>query len=230
MGNKFNKKHPIQKMMEEARRGVAPREHDHKIENSLIVAFQNGDEKAGFELVKLYQDIFSMIISKPADAPYNGGRMRKLWDGSPSYYDYEDMYQEILAQFFELVKGFDVSGDAPFQAVCVKVLHQRFFNRYFSEFIEKRDIEKSYDDEINFDPDSLETKENVTQKRKPADYPELYDALDKLSKKQRQVVEMSIVKGWDSSFIASELGMSNNTVRVHLKRGLDKLKTLMGAD
>lgn len=228
--NKFEIKHPVQRMMEEARRGVAPREHDHKLENSLIVAFQNGDEQAGFELVKLYQDVFSMIISKPADAPYNGGRMRKLWDGAPSYYDYEDMYQEILAQFFELVRGFDVSGDAPFAAVCVKLLHQRFFNRYFSEFIEKRDLEKSYDDEINFDTDSMKTEEVEEVKRRPSDYPELYDALDKLSKKQRQVVEMSIVKGWDSSFIAKELGMSNNTVRVHLKRGLDKLKTLMGAD
>lgn len=231
MSNKFEKKHPIQKMMEEAKRGVAPREHDRKLENSLIIAFQNGEKQAGFELVKLYQDVFSVIINKPAGAPYNGGRMRKLWDGAPSYCDYEDMYQEILTQFLQMVKEFDTTGKAPFEHKVRKTLHQRFFNRYFSEFIEKRDLEKSYDDEINLEASSsLNKKTDEAPKKKPSDYPELYDALDKLSAKQRQVVELSVVKGWDSSFIAEELGMSNNTVRVHLKRGLDKLKTLMGAE
>lgn len=226
--NKMVKKHPIQRMMEETRRGVAPRNHDHKHENALIIAYQNGDDRAGFELVKLYQDIFSMIISKPTDAPYNGGRMRKLWDGSPSYYDYEDMYQEILTQFLELLKGFDVSGEAPFQAVCVKLLHQRFFNRYFSEFIESRDQELSYDDAILFDKPSSTEEEDT--KKVPSEYAQLYSALDRLSKRQREVVEMSIVKGWSSTFIAEELGMSDNTVRVHLKRGLEKLKTILGVE
>lgn len=228
MLNKMAKKHPIQRMMEEARRGVAPREHDYRHEKALIVAFQNGDESAGFELVKLYQDVFSVIINRPADAPFNGGRMRKLWDGAPSYYDYEDMYQEILTQFIEMVLEFDTSGETPFEHKARRTLHQRFFNRYFSEFIESRDQEQSYDDSRLIDsPDSLF---NETPKKQPSEYNHLYNALDKLSKRQREVVEMSVVKRWDSTFIAEELGMSSNTVRVHLKRGLEKLKTILGAE
>jgi len=211
-------------MMEEARGGIAPREHDYRHEKSLIIAFQNGNEEAGFELVKLYQDVFSVIINKPADAPFNGGRMRKLWDGAPTYYDYEDMYQEIIAQFLEMVMEFNTSGKAPFVHKVRKTLHQRFFNRYFSEFIEKRDYEKQYDDEIDILSIPCEEKEESEEKKRPEEHKELYDALDKLTKRQKEILIMSALKGWDSSVIASELGISNSSVRSHLQIAKRKVK------
>jgi RNA polymerase sigma factor (sigma-70 family) len=224
MRDKMIKKHPVQRMMEEARRGVAPREHDYRHEKSLIIAFQNGNEEAGFELIKLYQDVFSVIINKPADAPFNGGRMKKLWDGAPTYSDYEDMYQEIITQFLEMVMEFNTSGKAPFAHKVRKTLHQRFFNRYFSEFIEKRDFEKNYDDEINLLAYSEDEEEQEESKKRPDEHKELYDALDKLTKRQKEILLMSALKGWDSTIIASELGISNSSVRSHLQIAKRKVK------
>lgn len=224
MTNKMTKKHPIQRMMEEAKRGVAPREHDYRHEKSLIIAFQNGNQEAGFELVKLYQDVFSVIINRPADAPFNGGRMRKLWDGAPSYYDYEDMYQEIIAQFLEMVMEFNTSEKTPFVHKVRRTLHQRFFNRYFSEFIEKRDFEKMYDDDINIFAVPSDYGEEQPEKKTPEEHKDLYDALDKLTKRQKEILLMSALKGWNSTVIAQEIGISNSSVRSHLQIAKKKVK------
>ncbi|PEZ47062.1 hypothetical protein CN367_11900 [Priestia megaterium] len=214
-------KHPIEKMMDEARRGIAPREHDYKAEKPLILAYQGGDEKAGFELVKAYMDVFSVIISKPANAPFNGGRMRKLWDGSPTRDDYEDMFQEILYQFLLMVKEFDTGEDTPLVHQVRATLHQRFFNRYFSEFIEKRVYEKEYDDTVDC---GVEYELMIDASKAPSQYLELYQALNKLTNKERQALELSIVKGWNSSEIAKELGCSPDSLRMLKMRGLSKLK------
>jgi RNA polymerase sigma factor (sigma-70 family) len=227
MIKKLVNKHLIERMMDEARRGVAPQEHDYKAEKPLVIAFQNGDEQAGFELIKMYQDCFSVIINKPAKPPFNKGGMSRLWDGSPSREDYEDMYQEILCQFIEMVKEFDTSEETPLVNKVRKTLHQRFFNRYFSEFIENRTVEEEFDDKINlsFEFDiSVDDTDNV-----PAKYLELYQAMNELSDKERRVLEYSVVKGWNASEIQQEMGTKTN-VRMIKKRALEKLQKLLSKE
>lgn len=214
-------KHPVEKMMDEARRGVAPREHSYEVEKPLVLAYQAGNEDAGLELVKAYMDVFSVIISKPANAPFNGGRMRKLWDGSPTRDDYEDMFQEIIYQFLLMVKEFDATEETPLVHQVRATLHQRFFNRYFSEFIDKRIYEKEYDDTLDA---GVEYELMIDSSKAPAQYLELYQALNKLTNKERQALELSIVKGWNSSEIAKELGCSPASLRMLKMRGLSKLK------
>jgi RNA polymerase sigma factor (sigma-70 family) len=228
MGKQFDKKHPIQKMMEQARKGVAPMEHDHIQEKALLIAFQNGDETAGFQLVKCYQDVFSVIISKPTKAPFNSESMRRLPNGDPCYSDYEDIYQAILLQFIEMAQEFDTEGETPFEHKVRRTLHQRFFNRYYSEFLENRLNEIEYDDKLDsgstFDL-TVDDAEKI-----PAHFLELYEAFNQLSKKQRQVIELSVMKGWSAPEVAKEIGTTHGAVRKLKERGMEKLKTIMGAE
>jgi RNA polymerase sigma factor (sigma-70 family) len=224
----FNKKqtpkHYVEKMLDRALRGVAPMEHDYRVEKALIIAFQNGDEDAGFELCERYMDVFSVIINKPANAPFNGGRMRKLWDGSPNRYDYEDMFQEILYQFLLMVDEFDTGEETPFVHQARKTLHQRFFNRYFSEYIEKRNTEIELDESMD-----LGFTQDITLdegKAKPEHF-ELYNALNVLTGNERAVIECLVVKEWNASETARELGLKPATVRKLKERGIKKLKQIL---
>jgi RNA polymerase sigma factor (sigma-70 family) len=224
------KKNKVQKMMAKALRGVAPHKHDNNQDKALIVAYLNGDHDAGMALAESYLDFFSTIMNKPTDVPYKSPAMQRLW-ADPTYHDYEDLFQEILLHFFIMVHEYDPET-APFASFIGSTLKQRVFNNFFSEFLKVKTTEEiEYDDAIDIEGkiQSILLDED-TAKKVPAQYLELYEALNKLSKRQREVIEMSVIKGWDSTVIADELGMSSNTVRVHLKRGLEKLKTIMGAD
>jgi RNA polymerase sigma factor (sigma-70 family) len=228
LGKAFDKKHPIQEMMERAKRGVAPMEHDHIQEKAFIIAFQNGEETAGFQLVKCYQDVFSVIINKPTKAPFNSDSMRRLPNGDPCYSDFEDIYQAILEQFVEMALEFDTDNDIPFEHKVRRTLHQRFFNRFYSEFLDNRLNEVEYDDKL----DSGSTFDlTVDDEAKiPANYIELYEAFNKLSKKQRQVMELTVMKGWSAPETAKEIGTTASAVRKLKERGIEKLKTVMGAE
>jgi RNA polymerase sigma-70 factor (ECF subfamily) len=59
--------------------------------------------------------------------------------------------------------------------------------------------------------------------------PELPAALDRLSRKQRMAVVLVHAYGWTQREAADVLGVSEATVRTHLHRGLDKLRTALGA-
>lgn len=207
---------------------------DNREDLALIKAYKAGNENAGKALVENYLDIISVIYNNPSNPP----KMRKP-DGAkfitrppaPNLYDKEDILQEILYQFFVLIQEYDEDYGLPFYALVKGKLFLRFHNNYYREYFSIKSKECEYTDELEGYYTKLkEQDQEEVPPRRPSDYPQLYEALDKLSNKQRQVVEMSVVKGWDSSFIAEELGMKNSTVRVHLKRGLDKLKTLLGAE
>lgn len=220
-------KHEMTKMMERARRGVAPREHDALMEHSLILAFQGGSKEAGWELFKLYQDVFSVIISRPSQPPFNSESMRTLPSGDPTYSDYEDIYQEIAVQFFLMLHEFDTEDPTPFEHKARRTLHQRFFNRFYSEFLERRVTDSELND---LNGPAYELELNMEEGAKPSEHLELYNAMNQLSPRQRSVVELSVINGWSSTEISEELGMSASTVRVHLANGLKRLKTIMGAD
>lgn len=218
-------KNRVQKMMSKAMRGVAPQEHDNKQDKALIVAYLNGDEEAGMVLAESFLDFFSVIMNKPAKAPRKAKASQKLWS-EPNFHDYEDLFQEILVQFFIMVKQYDPDS-APFAGYVGSMLHQRVFDRYFSEF-----IRKNANEELEFD-DSLmiEMKElTVDESKLPAEYIHLYQALNKLSSKQREAVEMSVVRGWNSTEIAQELEMKPQTVRKNLERGLKRLRELLNEE
>lgn len=208
---------------------------DDREDKALIRAYKAGNEEAGMSLVNNYLDIISIIYNHPSNPP----KMRKPDNArfitkppTLNWQDKEDILQEILLQFFTLVHEYDEDFGVPFQALVKGKLFLRFHNNYYREYYAIKCKECEYDDELEgfYTLKLLEHEPPAEPQKKPSDYDDLYKALDKLSHRQRVVIELSIVKGWDSKTIADELGMSPNTVRVHLKRGLDKLKQLMGAD
>lgn len=58
----------------------------------------------------------------------------------------------------------------------------------------------------------------------------LGDALRSLPEKQRHAVALRYLAGCGEADIAASLGISPGTVKTHLKRGLDRLRTELGSD
>lgn len=210
----------IQKLMKETLRGVAPQEHNNFIELSLVEAYQDGDQEAGLELVHLYKDVFSVIMSKPTKPPKRSKAMQRLWV-SPNFQDYEDLFQEILLHFFILLEEYD--KERRLDKFIRSHLHQRVFNKFFSELLETKKTECEFDDS----QDQLLMDHMEEKKKIPSKHIELYQAIDKLGKRQKEVVELSIMKGWNATEVAHELGIAPATVRVTLKNSITKLRVII---
>ncbi|AVO23054.1 RNA polymerase sigma factor [Bacillus phage Anath] len=214
----------VQKLMKEALRGVAPKQHDPATDLFYIIEYQGGDDSAGWKLCEEYLDIFSVIMSKPTQPPKKTKAMQKLWV-DVTIQDYEDLFQEILYHFLDLARNFQ--DHKPFAHAVRAILHQRVFNQHFSEFLEKRRMETEFDDEVR-----LEYEQKVEDEREapkvPTQFLHLYQALNTLTKKQRLIIELSVFKGWNSREVAQEIGSNASTVRVTLKNALAKLKKELG--
>lgn len=224
-----NNKLPLnkaQKLQRECAGKVKTIKHSQAEDMALITAYQNGDDDAGFELFKSYKDIVSYIYRNPHKAQYKNKTTIQI-EWTPA--EKEDLFQEIAVQFFKLLGEYDPEV-GNFEGIVKGKLHLRTHYHFFQDMAEQRLNEIAYDEEIDFEGKAQNILLDESQHSKhPAHFIELYEAFNKLSKRQREVVEMSVIKGWNSTEIARELEMEAKTVRVHLKRGLDKLKIIMGA-
>lgn len=216
---------PVQKLMKEALRGVAPRKHDKHINDCLVLDFQNGDEDAGWQLAQEYVDVFSVIMNKPTKPPHKSKAMQKLWV-DPNLQDYEDLFQEILTHFMVLLHEYHPDKGSLVRFIRA-TLHQRVFNQFFSEFIAIKNNEMEFDDDIKL---SYMYNEEDEDEKVPSHYLELYQALNKLTRRQRQIVELSVFKEWSSVVIAHETGISAITARVTLKNALQVLRKELGGE
>ena len=229
--NKWLFRTEVQRLQGKVVRIVDDFPKDSREDKALIKAYRNGNEEAGRALLESYLDIISVIYNNPSNPP----RMRKpngqkfvTRPPAPNVYDKEDVLQEIIYQFFVLVNEYDEDYGLPFYGLIKGKLFLRFHNNYYREYFNIRSKETEYDEELeSYYGRAEESREEEQSSRVPSQYVELYNAMDRLSKRQREIIEMSIVKGWDSTIISQELDMSSSTVRVHLKRGLEKLKSLM---
>ncbi|AYP68748.1 RNA polymerase sigma factor [Bacillus phage vB_BpsS-36] len=218
----------LKRLQGKAGRKVKAVEHDRNSDLALVVAYKNGDEEAGLKLMESYLDIISIVYKYPSKPPFKSAKMSKLHYSPLTYEDKEDLFQEIMAHFFKLVNEFDPALDKPFEHMIRAKLHQRVFNNFFSEFIEIETHETEFDDDLDFEckANSILLDESITEKL-PEQYIELYQAFNQLGARQRQVMEMSVVKGWNSKEIAEELGITPSTVRVTLKKALESVRATM---
>jgi len=202
--------------------------HDPKVDNALIVAYVNGDEEAGWELFESYADIASIVYKFPSKPPYKTAAMSKLHYAPLSPEDKEDLFQEIAFHFFKLVGEFDPELKKPFEHMVRAKLHQRVFNQYFSEYISVETNETEFDEELDFEAAAHEIvlDESMTQSL-PSEHIELYQALNQLSEKQREIVIMSVVKGWNATEIGKELGIKSNAARQQLFKAMNKLRSIL---
>jgi RNA polymerase sigma factor (sigma-70 family) len=224
----------IQLLQKRVTRGVEKTEKDNKQDMALLRAYQSGNEEAGMELVENYLDIISEIYRHPF-SPQRRGQRKKFVGQKPHIgaQDREDFLQEILLQFFVLVGEYDADTGKPFEAIIKGKLHHRAYHSYFSEFLDKHHNEdaneNTFDDLIDEDTTEglfvSELNEGV-----PADHLDLYQAMNKLGKRQREVFIMSFVNGWTGEEIAQELGISPNTVWVTKSKALAKMKELLAKE
>jgi RNA polymerase sigma factor (sigma-70 family) len=228
-----NNKLPLnkaQKFQQEcARKQSKKLEHDQRLELALWKEYMNGNEDAGWELFKSYKDIVAYIYQQPHKAQYkNKTNIRIEWTPAEK----EDLFQEIAYQFFKLLHEYDPEMGEIIGIMKGK-LHLRVYASFFEDVADQRLNEIEFDDDLGFKErvESYQNSEGDDDKKKlPNEYMELYEALGQLSKRQREVVELSILKGWNATVIGDELGISASSARTHLQKGMSRLKTLMGAD
>ena len=218
----------IQLLQRRAWKGVFKQEHDNNRDLALISAYLNGNEEAGMQLVESYLDVFSYILRNPTKPPHRGRMVKgKL---NLNYQDYEDMFQELLYQFFKLIEEFDPSYGKPFEHFIRATLHQRFYNRYFADLLEDKSkvIGSPFDEALSnsYEQNILLEEENNTSTK----HIRLYQAFNKLTKVQRQILTLSVLKGYSHREIANELGCSVNFVKVNKHRALEKLRNLLGGE
>lgn len=196
--------------------------HDDKQDQALIIAYRNGDEDAGWELMKSYKEVLATIYRYPTKAPRNTDAQKKLQYDTMTPYEKEDLFQEIAFQFFKLVLEYE--PEKPFEHAVRAILHQRVFNQFFSKEIAVRlnEVELEEEEEGSANDSDIQLKDT------PDKHMDLYQALNQLTGKQREVIELTIVKGWTAKVTAEELGTTTRAVEETKRRGLNKLKLIMG--
>jgi RNA polymerase sigma factor (sigma-70 family) len=222
----------IQKLQTKAAYKVSPIKHDKEYDSSMITAYLNGNEEAGLQLLESYIDIVGYIYKNPQRAQFKekSAKLKLDW----TYQDREDLMQEICLHFFTLVHEYDF--ERPFEGLVKGKLHLRVFNNFFEEFAETK-LQEMSDEEIedksslvfSEDLQSILLDENQVSKL-PSEHLALYNAMNQLSPSQRQIIEMSVVKGWNSIVIAEELDMKDAAVRKALSRGMKRLKEIMNPE
>lgn len=216
----------VQLLQRKAWQGVGKLQHDPHQDLALIMAYRNGDEEAGMKLVESYLDVFNHILHNPTKPPRRGRMVRgKL---KLTFQDYEDMFQELLYQFFKLVEEFDPSHGVPFEHFVRATLHQRFYNSYFEDLLEDRNKRTNLSSEHENLLKAPEKSILLEEDNPPSKYLDLYKALNKLSKVQRQILTMNIIQGYSLADIARELNLDKTFVRVNKHRALKQLRKLLG--
>lgn len=202
--------------------------HNNDYDIKMVHEHREGCSEAGWELFESYTDELSKIYRFPSKPPRKVSARRKGHYSPMTYEDKEDLIQEIACHFFALVDEYDMTR--PFENMLRSKLHNRVFDNFYSDLIDIQVNETEFNEE---EQDKFEQKaqevllDEDKQKKIPESHVRLYQAFNGLAPRQREVVEMSIVKGWNSTEIAKELNIKPATVRVTLKKGLEKLKELM---
>jgi RNA polymerase sigma factor (sigma-70 family) len=231
--NGWKHKTAIQKLQQKVARGVADYEKNDSEDLALIMAYRDGNETAGITLVHNYLDIISNIYTNPHKPPRISKVARqKMAIRLPhmNTYDKEDILQEILYNFFKLVDEFDPEFGVPFQGLVKGKLFLRFYKNFYQEFFDNKNSEMEFKEELDHESLIYKARMMIEQggnEKTPAEYMELYHAFNQLGARQREVLEMSIIKGWNATEISQEIGIAPATVRVTLKKGLARMRDLL---
>jgi len=135
----------------------------------------------------------------------------------------EDAVQEIFIQLWEVADRFDptVAAESTFVAMIARrrLIDRR---RKLGRAPDTRSIDFADDPSCQVDPGlaHIETREQAAK---------IESALAQLSSDQKQALKLSIHSGWSHSEIAEHLGIPLGTVKTNIRRGLIKVRELLGA-
>lgn len=226
-----NNKLPLieaQQLQQKVARKVEPIERNDELDQKLALEYQQGNVQSGLQLFNNYLDIISFIYRKPNKAKNRGSNKVDIRSKTTKE-DKEDLFQEICTHFFGLLLEFD-SKVSNLQSLIKGKLHLRVYKYYFEDLLDVKVNEKELQED--FDLAELikeifiedDTNEISPQKAK------LFEAFGELSEKQRKVLELTVVRGWDSSVVSKEIKTTPAHIRVTKQRSLERLKKLMEVD
>lgn len=202
------------------------RKGNNEEEIALIEAWQDGIQEAGIDLVKRYLNIMAYIYQNPSKPP----RMSRKGNisFSQNYQDKEDLFATILLNFFEMVDEYDPEN-GKFENFVHSTLHYRVYKEYFEVKFDELMNESNladYETSLTTCDDSFIIEDSKT----PSEHIELYQALNKLTKRQKQVIELLVMNGWNSTVVSEELKISSATVRRIKQEAIKSLKLIMKGD
>jgi len=200
---------------------------DPEVDKQLCLAYQQGSNEAGVQLIYRYLDKLSYIYRFPTRCKNRGGIKCKIdITTSTTKEDREDLFQEIVYHFLKLLLEYDPTQGA-LQGLIIGKLHLRVYAYHYGELVDirmnERELEDDYDMEEEIKEIFLEEKEVSDQVKR------LYLALTSLTPRQRQIADLCIVKGFTAPDAAQELGIEGITVRRSKYEIIKKLRGEMEA-
>jgi RNA polymerase sigma-70 factor (ECF subfamily) len=132
----------------------------------------------------------------------------------------DDAVQEVFIDVWRSAGRFDanVGSEATF---ITMIARRRLIDRQRKRS-RQRETSSLIEEEVTSStelPDSLEIAEDAAQARK---------ALEKLRPEERQVLELSIYEGLSQSRISEVTDLPLGTVKTHARRGLRRLREMLG--
>lgn len=200
---------------------------DPEVDKALCLAYQDGSNEAGVQLIYRYLDKLSYIYRFPTRTKNRGGAKCKIdITGSTTKEDKEDLFQEIIYHFLKLLLEYDPK-EGDLQGLIVGKLHLRVFYYHYGDLIDLRMNEQELDD--NYDIEEEIKEIFLEDKEVPEDTRKLYLALSELTPWQRKMLDLYVSKGWTASEVAYELDSTVNGIRTAKKKAVRKLKEIMEA-
>lgn len=202
-------------------------QRDPEVDKQLCLAYQEGSNEAGVVLIYRYLDKLSYIYRFPTRTKNRGGAKCKIdITGSTTKEDKEDLAQEIFYHFLKLLLEYDPAvGDL--QGLIIGKLHLRVFYYHYGDLIDLRMNEQELDD--NYDMEEEIKEIYLEEKEVPAEVKNLYEALSEFTPKQRQIIDLTVCKGWTNAEAARELGVSLKYLKPARYKLMKRLKEKMEA-
>ena len=173
----------------------------------LLQACKKGSTTAQFEIYKLYYK-----------AMFNAA-LRIL----QNTYDAEDVMQEAFLNAFTKLDSF--KGEVPFGAWLKRIV----INRSLTHIKKKNKLQEVSLDIVEKKIESDDDQETVTLK---VDYvnlkvKEVSEAMGQLKESYRNILNLSLIEGFDNDEIAGIMNISNENCRTRISRAKGKLKKIL---
>lgn len=141
----------------------------------------------------------------------------------------EDFYKVAYSYVKNEQQALDIIGEATYKSLnsLSKIRERKYMKTWFYRIIINESISSNRKNKnIVYDTQILEnmTADEIDQD----EILDLYNAIDELSDKYKTVILLKYMKQMKTKEIADILNMNINTVKVRVKRGVDKLKLIMG--
>lgn len=187
----------------------APEHDDRAIELDLLARISQRERVAFEELYKRYSNILyataMKFLKEDADA--------------------QDVVQDVFIQIWDKAKLYDPAKGKPL-TWALTLTRNRSIDRIRA--IQRRSrLRDDFEKESNVD-ESTGVREALSEVDASEKGQILRSAVGQLSPQQRRVIELAFFRGLTQSEIAEQLGEPLGTVKARARRGLMKLKEILG--